>query len=294
VTREERAGGDPSPSGANERLDFALELAGEVGRLLLGFFGEADRPASRKKPDGSLITDADIAASELVAARVRERFKDHGVLIEEGMTAAPENSHVWVVDPLDGTTNFVWGVPIWGVSIALTVHGELQLGVVSFPALRRVYHAFKGGGAYLNDVRLRPAGSAAIARDHRLLLTCTNTLRRYGLQTPYKLRVLGSASYDLTAVAAGKAVGCMEHRPKVWDVAAGSVIIEEAGGTVGQPFTSPFFPILPKTDYRDISRPTLAACDPETYRSLSKAIVPIEPQSPGRGPSNPGGGVDHS
>ncbi len=262
-------------SRSHETLNFTLDLAREAGERLLDFFQGEGRIESDNKRDGSLLTEADLAANELIISRIKQTFGDHGILTEEGMTIAPENPYTWIIDPLDGTTNFTWGSPIWGVSIALAYKGEPELGVVVFPALDKVYSTLKGEGVWLNDVPVK-AEPQEMKPDSQLFVTCANTLKNYALKIPYKLRVLGSASYNLITVAEGNAAGGMEHRPKIWDVAAGHLIIEEAGALINYPNSQPFFPYRPKTDYRDVSYPIITAIDVETLRSLIESIKPRE------------------
>ena len=122
---------------ANEHLDFALDLVRDVGRILLEYYREDERVRSTNKYDGSLLTEADVAANEFITGRITNRFDEQGILTEEGMTVGPENSCDGIVDPLDGTTNFKWGIPLWSVSIAMARHGTPEGGVVAFPALGR-------------------------------------------------------------------------------------------------------------------------------------------------------------
>jgi myo-inositol-1(or 4)-monophosphatase len=257
----------------DEALDFTINVVDEVGRRLLDIFDKKERVCSEKKSDGSLITDADIEANNTIISRIESRFPDHRILTEEGRTGCPDAHDIWIIDPLDGTTNFSWGIPIWGVSIALVRGGELELGVVAFPALRRVYHAVRGRGAYSNNVLFRTEPLTE-SRDNQVFLTCTNTLKNYSLGIPYKLRVVGSASYNLVKVADGGAAGGMEFRPKIWDIAAGQLIIEEAGSFFGFPYTPPYFPVSPGTDYGDVSLPMITANNREIYESLIKQIKP--------------------
>jgi myo-inositol-1(or 4)-monophosphatase len=267
--------GEKRVSRSIETLDFALDLAREAGERLLDFFQRIGRIESDNKRDGSLLTEADLAANELIIRHIKHRFGDHGILTEEGMTIAPENPYTWIIDPLDGTTNFTWGIPIWGVSIALAYKGEPELGVVVFPALSKVYSTIKGEGVCLNDVTVKVDPPETKA-DNRIFVTCTNTLKNYTLKIPYKLRVSGSASYNIITVAEGNAAGGMEHKPKIWDVAAGHLIIEETGALINYPDSKPFFPYEPKIDYRDISYPIMTAIDMETFQILVESIKPRE------------------
>jgi len=258
----------------NEELDFTLALADEVGKGLLDIFLEEDRIDSRQKEDGSLLTRADVGANNLVVRRIEESFEGHGILSEEGETMGPDTSWVWIIDPLDGTTNFCRDVPIWSVSIALAHKGEVVLGVISFPLLKRTYHAVRGEGACLNGSRISVDTGSGIL-ETKLFATCTNTLKKHVIDAPLKLRALGSASYNLVMVAEGNAVGGMEARPKIWDVAAGQLIIEEAGGCVSYPWSKPFFPLAPDIDYRGVSPTLVTASSEETMRSLLEWIKPL-------------------
>jgi myo-inositol-1(or 4)-monophosphatase len=257
----------------HDALRFALALVREVGTRLNDIFQEFGQIRSEQKRDGSLLTAADVEANERIIREIRNRFGEHGILTEEGETAGPAEEFTWIVDPVDGTTNFTWGISLWSVSIALARHGTPLLGVVAFPALNRVYHAVRGEGAFRNDVPIT-ANSPSERSENQIFVACTNTLKRYDLNIPFKLRILGSASYNLVMVAEGKAVGGMEDRPKIWDVAAGQLIIEEAGGIVEYWDGRSFFPFERGTDYRSISLPMITAVDRETCRTLRHGIHP--------------------
>ncbi len=254
-------------------LEFALALADEAGTGLLDIFLEEGRIASRNKKDGSLLTRADVEADNLIVRRIGDSFEGHGILSEEGRTVSTDDRYVWIIDPLDGTTNFSRNIPIWGVSIALAHDGEVVLGVISFPVLRRTYHAVKEKGAFMNNSPVR-VESAIDGTRTRLFATCPNTLIDHVIEAPLKMRALGSASYNLVMVAEGDAFGGMESRPKIWDIAAGQLMIEEAGGCVAYPWSKPFFPLVPDVDYSTLSLPLLTAGSKETLQSLIESIRP--------------------
>jgi myo-inositol-1(or 4)-monophosphatase len=258
----------------HDALRFALALVEEVGLRLSGIFRGREPVRREVKRDGSLLTDADIEANKQILGGIRDRFGDHGILTEEGGTTGPEERLVWIVDPLDGTTNYAAGIPLWSISLALAREGEPILGVVSFPILGRVYHALRGQGAFRDGRPIEAAASPPGGEDRGIFVTCTNTLKRYRLDVPGKLRVLGSASWNLMMVAEGRARGGMETRPKIWDVAAGQLIIEEAGGVVEYVDGRSFFPFTRGFDYRDESRPMITAVDRETFRLLEERIRP--------------------
>jgi myo-inositol-1(or 4)-monophosphatase len=257
-----------------ETLRFVLDLIGETGERLLENFHGKEGTRGRKKGDGSLLTEADIESNDLITRRISERFPEHGLLTEEGDTVAPDGPCVWIVDPLDGTTNFARGIPLWCISIALYIKGEIRLGAVAFPALHRIYRAIKGKGAFLNENPIGP-GHLLGQMETQVFVTCTHTLKNYSLTIPLKLRILGSAAYNLIAVAEGTAACGMEHRPKIWDIAAASLIIEEAGHIIDYPFSEPFFPLKPCTDYSGLTHPLITANNMGIYKAMLRWIRPL-------------------
>jgi len=236
-------------------LEVAIALAQEAGALLLdhqrrGF------TVTTKQNALDLVTDADRASEALVVAGIRTRFPNHAILAEEGGAQGAAATHDlprWVVDPLDGTTNFAHGYPFYCCSIGVEVAGEVVAGVVEAPALGERFTAVRGGGAYLEHLRSR----------RRLHVTTTSDLRRALLVTgfPYDIgdrgdapfarfarfiratqgvRRDGSAALDLCYVAAGRFDGFWEENLKPWDLAAGTCIAAEAGARFSTLDGSPY------------------------------------------------------
>ena len=229
-------------------LAFASEIARQAGQLLKEGL---DRPHEvRYKGAIDLVTEMDVAAEDLILAAIRQQYPDHAVLAEESGASAPQASgYRWVVDPLDGTTNYAHGLPIFCVSIGLEKDGEPVLGVIYAPMLDELYAAQAGGGATRNGKRLAVSGVEAL--DRSLLVTgfpydvqikATN-LAHFGafIHEVQAVRRLGSAALDLAWVAAGRFEGFWEPRLAPWDLCAGSVLVREAGGRVtgydGGPFS---------------------------------------------------------
>ena len=184
-------------------LSFAQGLAAEAGGLITGYFR---RTSARRKSDGTLVTDADERANDLIVNAIQTAWPGHAILSEEGDTTYdPTVEYTWVIDPLDGTTNFARGFPIWGVSIALLRAGTPLVAVVDFPLLREVYRATAGGGAFCNDEALETDQAAGIDNQH-IFTQCTRTRRRLRIQSPLKARMLGSAAYHLLAMARGSSL----------------------------------------------------------------------------------------
>ncbi|MCS6844082.1 MAG: hypothetical protein NZ528_07145 [Caldilineales bacterium] len=249
-------------------LEFAHTLAHEAGQRLMAWFG---RSASVVKRDGSLVTQADVDVDHLVQTAVRRRFPHHGVISEEGAHVYGGEEFTWVVDPLDGTTNFANGLSHWGVSLALLHQGQPLVSVLDFPALGHRFAAARGQGAWFQGRRLQtpPApdlhGNLFIALDSR-------APRLLDVRLRLKPRVLGSAAYDLAAVGAGMAAASIQLTPKVWDLAGAWLVAEEAGAAVGTLLSGvEVFPLRPGVDYGIAIFPLLFAADPTAWRQVRQA-----------------------
>ena len=220
-------------------LDTALTIARGAGEVLRAHFGSALTIEHKGAID--LVTEADRASEAHIVERLREAFPEHAILAEEGSGTARAGCPRWLVDPLDGTTNFAHGYPLFAVSIALEVEGRIEVGVVHDPSRGETFAARRGGGATLDGRPLRVSSTDTLAR--ALLVTgfpysiherpepTVGLLRRF-LLASQGLRRDGSAALDLCYVAAGRFDGFWELELKPWDVAAGSLIVSEAGGRV--------------------------------------------------------------
>ena len=253
-----------------EFLAFARQLAQESGRLASKQFR---RSQARRKADGTLVTQTDELVDRLISGAIAAKFPDHKVLSEEQSTQyEPSAAYSWVVDPVDGTTNFARGLPVWGVSIALLCEGAPQVGVVNFPLLGEEFWAVRGQGAWRSGVPIQ-TNAGATPDDEQLLMKCTRTERQFALTTPLKSRVMGSAAYHLCKVADGTALAAIETTPKVWDLAAAHLIVQEAGGVINSVGGAPIFP-LPAVagDYGALAWQTVAAASPTIMEHLCTAM----------------------
>jgi myo-inositol-1(or 4)-monophosphatase len=217
---------------------LAIEVARAAGDLLRSELLGPRRIAFKGSPT-NLVTEMDSRAEALIVDRLLGAFPDDAILAEERGAAAGRSGRRWIIDPLDGTTNYAHGVPIFAVSIALEVGGRVQLGVVYDPNQGELFVAERGAGAFCNDARLTV--SAATTLDASLLATGfpydirvkhDNNLREYAAFAVRArgVRRLGSAVLYLAWVAAGRFDGYWELRLGPWDVAAGGLMVEEAGG----------------------------------------------------------------
>jgi myo-inositol-1(or 4)-monophosphatase len=218
-------------------LSFAIALACEAGALLREHASEPLK-VDEKGLRGDLVTSADRASEALIVKRLRREFPRSSILAEEGSAHRGEGDDRWIVDPLDGTTNYLHAYPLYAISIAYECDGALMVGVVYAPALDEMYAAEHSAGATCNGRRLAVSQTQAIGD----AMVCTGFMparyERNAVQFAQLSRVAqavrrdGSAALDLAFTAAGRFDGFWEFDLKPWDVAAGSLIVREAGGTL--------------------------------------------------------------
>lgn len=222
-------------------LTVAIEAAREAGRFLKLSVGKVRSVEVKQGDERNLVSEIDRGAEAKIISIIRSHFPQHAILAEEsGGSLAPAEVR-WIIDPLDGTTNFLHGVPIFSVSIGVERKGELVAGVVYDPNLDEMFTVEKGGGAYLNGKRLKVSGSSTLLDS--LLVTGfpynitdnpENAVEHFVhfLMAARGVRRLGSAAMDLCYVAAGRFDGFWEVSLNPWDMAAGALLIQEAGGRI--------------------------------------------------------------
>ncbi|MFM1812175.1 MAG: hypothetical protein RLZZ336_1113 [Cyanobacteriota bacterium] len=238
-------------------LPALAELLDAVGERQRQDFGHM---ASDLKADGTLITACDRWSDQTLVAGLNRLYPGEGVLSEEGQQRLPQTSAYWVVDPLDGTTNFAAGIPIWAISLARFEQGRPVLAVLDVPPLRQRIVAAAGQGAWRNgkplqppSLQVHPAGCASLcSRSIGVLQKLPD--RRF----PGKIRMLGVASLNLVSVAMGQTVAALEATPKIWDLAAAWLVLSELGCSVQWLQTSPAA-LEPGRDLARVDFPVLAA-----------------------------------
>ena len=222
-------------------LNFAIETARDAGHVLMEKFGRIT--AVTKKGDINLVTEADLASEQLIAERIKSHFPKHSILAEEGgdvIKIEGEASWKWIIDPLDGTTNYAHGYPCFCVTIALEHNSEIVVGVTYDPTRNELFAAEKGSGATLNGKPVRVSttdklGESLIVTgfpyDVKQRANFARHLTQF-LLSSRGVRRDGSAAIDMAYVACGRFDGFWEEGLNPWDVAAGKLLIEEAGGVV--------------------------------------------------------------
>ena len=227
---------------ASANLNVMMKTARKAGRGLLRDFGEVEQLQVSRKGPGDFVSRADRKAEQTIREALMEARPTYGFLGEEGGEVAGQDpTRRWIVDPLDGTTNFLHGLGHWAVSIALEHKGQVVAGVIYDPVRDELFHAEKGEGAFLNESRLRVSARNRVSDS--LFATGLPFAGRTDLPETLQdlarilpacvgVRRFGAAALDLAYVAAGRYDGFWERRLNAWDIAAGVVIIKEAGGFV--------------------------------------------------------------
>ncbi|TAN63291.1 MAG: inositol monophosphatase [Magnetospirillum sp.] len=223
-------------------LNVMMGAARKAARSLVRDYGEVEQLQVSMKGPADFVSSADIRAEKTLRAELKKARPGFGFLLEEGgEIAGDDKSHRWIIDPIDGTTNFLHGIPNFCISIGLERDGEMFAGVVYQPLGDEMFHAEKGAGSFLNERRLRV--SARRKLEETVLTTGIPFLGRPGHAVFLKelaavmgqvagVRRFGSAALDLAYVAAGRCDGYWEAGIKPWDIAAGIVLVREAGGYV--------------------------------------------------------------
>jgi len=227
---------------ASALMTMMFAAARKAGRSLARDFGEVAQLQVSLKGPGNFVSAADHRAEQIVYDELARARHGYGFMMEErGVVEGPDKSHLWIVDPLDGTTNFLHSIPHFAVSIALQRDGELVAGLIYSPANGDVFTAEKGKGAFLNDRRIRVAARSRLddcvvvtGIPHRGRPSHDLYLRQLTNVMPAVsgIRRSGSAALDLAWVAAGRYDAYWELKIKPWDMAAGIVILREAGGFI--------------------------------------------------------------
>ena len=219
-------------------LEVAIVAAEAAGEVLRNGFGQHQEIKFKGEVD--LVTKADENAEQAIKQVLQKTFPNYGMLAEEGGELKGEGNVRWIVDPLDGTTNFAHGLPLFCISIALERDSEVVLGVVYDPMANETYTAERGGGATLNgepivvsdtDDPIRALLATGFPYDRDEVPAALELFGRFAVHTQ-GMRRLGSAALDLCYVAAGRLDGYYERGVKTWDIAAGTLILREAGGKV--------------------------------------------------------------
>lgn len=222
-------------------LNIAVRAARAAGDAIMRHYDRLDAVQVESKQRNDFVSEVDREAEARIIGILRRSYPDHGILAEES-GAQPGDGHVWIIDPLDGTTNFLHGFPHFAVSIALEHEGRLDVGVIYDPVRQELFTATRGAGAELNGRRIRVTprrglegallGTGFPFRDDQPDEVYMATLRSF-MKATAGIRRPGSAALDLAYLAAGRIDGFWELGLSRWDIAAGALMVREAGGIIG-------------------------------------------------------------
>ncbi len=233
-------------------LDALFEV---ISQRQLKDFGNI---SASNKSDGSLITSCDLWCDKTIVEALSMIAPNEGVLSEEGGKLVPDTNAFWIVDPLDGTTNFAAGIPFWSISIARFVGGRPQSSFLIIPTLKKKFLSIKGEGVWLNnqkiDINKTNKSSQCVSlcsRSIKILQKNPNAI------FPGKIRLLGVSSLNLTSVAMGQTFGAIESTPKIWDIAAAWLFLEELNCSIEWLETNPIN-LVSGQDLTDVNFPLIA------------------------------------
>ncbi len=257
-------------------VNTAIKAATKAGRIITNAIDQLKDIEVGTKAKNNFVTPVDIASEQAIIETLLEAYPDHCILGEEGgLQSNQDSDYQWIIDPLDGTTNFIHGYPHFCVSIALTVKGRVEHAVVYDPLLDDVYSASHGRGAQKNNRRIRvnKATQLSQAMIGTVLPASQIHLREYFFDAAKNvfpqcrsLRIAGAAALDLAYVSAGQLDGFWSIGLKPWDIAAASLIIKEAGGVV--------------TDFKGgddyLTSGNIIACNPKILRQLIEQLKPLQ------------------
>lgn len=254
----------------NPILNTAFKAARKAGRIIVHALDNLEKISIFEKNHNDFVTEIDKQSEQEIIKIIHKAYPDHAILCEESGRSG-DNDYTWIIDPLDGTTNFIHGYPHFSISIAMQYKNKIEYGLVYDPVRQEVFTATRGGGAYCNNKRIRVSKRNSI--DSSLIGTAfaqnqddyvKNYIKILPILLPITaaLRRSGSSALDLAYVAAGRLDGIFEFNLSIWDMAAGIVLVKEAGGLVSD-FNG-------GEEY--LQKGTIVAGTPKIYKSLLQII----------------------
>ena len=254
-------------------LNIAINAARQAGDIIVRHFDQVDRIKPTAKGHNDFFCEVDVKAEQAIINTIHKAYPQHGILAEESGLHNPDAETVWIIDPLDGTSNYLHGFPFFSVSIAIKVNGRIEHGVVFDPIRHECFMASRGRGARLNDRRIRVSkqtqlsdsllGTGLPFRDMNLAKRYMPTFEAL-LGKCAGVRRTGSAALDLAYVASGRLDGFWEFGLKPWDIAAGTLLIQESGGMICD--------LQGGENY--LNHGDVIAATPKVFKSLAQILIP--------------------
>ena len=208
-------------------LNLIIKASEKASKILIRDFGEVEKLQVSLKGPNNFVTNADRKAEEIIIEELEKSKKNFSFLTEEsGFIENKDKDNFWIIDPIDGTTNFLNGVPHFCISIALLIENEIIAGVIYDPIKDELFYAEKNGGSYLNNKSIR------VSKKNKISDCLYGVNFRKNIPDNLIIRNTGSAALDLAYVSSGRFDGCLQKNVNLWDIAAGTLLIKEAGGIV--------------------------------------------------------------
>jgi myo-inositol-1(or 4)-monophosphatase len=210
-------------------LNIMIKAAEKASKLLIRDFGEIENLQVSKKGPTDFVTNSDLKTEKIIIEELKKARPDYSILSEEiGVENNKDNKNIWVIDPIDGTINFMHGIPHFAISIALKSNNEIVSGLIFDPIKNELFYAEKNSGAFFNNQRIR------VSKKNKIddCLFATGGKMKNELDLPY--RKSGCAALDMAYVAAGRYDGFFQNELNLWDIAAGILLIKEAGGIINE------------------------------------------------------------
>ena len=210
-------------------LNIMIKASEKASKAIIRDFGEIEKLQISVKGPSDFVSSADIKAEKIIINELTKAKKNYSILSEEdGSKINTDSKNVWIIDPIDGTTNFLHGVPHFAISIALKSDNEIVSGVIYDPIKDEMFYAEKNNGAFFNNQRIK------VSKKKDLTSCLFGTGGKEKIETDLITRKSGSAALDMAYVAAGRYDGYFQNNLNLWDIAAGIIIVKEAGGTINQ------------------------------------------------------------
>ena len=216
-------------------LNIMIKASEKASKILIRDFGEIEKLQISVKGPSDFVSSADTKAEKIIISELTKAKKNYSILSEEdGSKINTDSQNVWIIDPIDGTTNFLHGVPHFAISIALKSDNEIVSGLIYDPIKDEMFYAEKNNGAYFNNQRIR------VSKKKNIEECLFATGGKKEIKSSLNIRKSGSAALDLAYIGAGRYDGCFQNNLRIWDVAAGIIIVKEAGGKINDLNQSPF------------------------------------------------------
>ena len=238
-------------------LNIMIKACEKASKILIRDFGEVENLQVSIKGPTDFVSNADLNAEKIIINELSKLKKNYSILSEEvGFIKNKDEKNIWIIDPIDGTSNFLHGIPHFAISIALESHGEIICGLIFDPIKNEMFYAEKNNGSFLNNKRIRVSKK----KDIKACLFATNGSKYKNIDVP--TRKTGCAALDMAYVAAGRFDGYFQENLNLWDVAAGIILVKEAGGVLHSNDLS-------KKENLDI-RATSSSISEKIYKKLNK------------------------